>query len=109
MKQITLTMMQRLNLDTLLSVQSARMDDLFTPHEIRQKVAVSRALRAEYIQPLPDGRVLVDEPGIEAVEPLTCEFENEHVRYLLKLLKEWPKFLEGDIPWLAALRKQLEG
>lgn len=109
MAKLTLTMMQRLNLDALLSVQRGSLDDLFTLHDIREKIKVPKALRDEYLKTLPDGRVLVDEGAVTIAESVDYEFEKEEVRRVQKLLKEWQQFSESDLSWVVPLKKQLEG
>jgi hypothetical protein len=109
MAKLTLTMMQRLNLDALLSVQRGSLDDLFTLHDIREKIKVARGLREQYVKYLPDGRVLVDEQAVELAEPADFDFEKEEVRRLQRLLKEWTNFAEGDVSWVVPLKKQLDG
>lgn len=106
-KTISLTMMQRLNLDALLSVQRGSLDDLFTLHDIREKIKVPAALRDEYLKTLPDGHILVDEQAVELAESKDYEFEKEEVRRVQKLLKEWNQFSEGDLTWVVPLIKQL--
>ncbi|MDE2104518.1 MAG: hypothetical protein KGL39_45200, partial [Patescibacteria group bacterium] len=109
MAKLTLTMMQRLNLDALLSVQRGSLDDLFTLHDIREKIKVPKAMRDEYLRPMPDGRVLVDEGAVMLAESVDYEFEKEEVRRVQKLLKEWTNFTEGDLSWVVPLKKQLDG
>ena len=109
MTKVKLTMMQRLNLDALLSVQRGCVDDLFTLHDIRQKIKLPKGLRDEYVKTLPDGRVLMDEQAVELAEPADYDLEKDEVRKLQKLLKEWPQFTETDLDWLIPLRRELEG
>jgi hypothetical protein len=109
MAKLTLTMMQRLSLDALLSVQRGSLDDLFTLHDIREKIKVPKALRDEYLKTLPDGRVLVDEDAVTLAESVDYEFEKEEIRRVQKLLKEWQQFSEGDLGWVLPLKRQLDG
>lgn len=104
-----LSMMQRLNLDALLSVQRGSLDDLFTLHDIREKIKVPRGLREEYVKSLPDGRVLIDEQAVELAGAVEFDFEKDEVRRLSKLLKEWSNFTEGDLGWVVPLKKLLDG
>jgi len=108
MAKLTLTMLQRLSLEALLSVQRGSLDDLFTLHDIREKIRVPRALREEYVKTLPDGRVLVDEPAVELAAPADYDFEKEEIRRLMRLLKEWTNFSEGDLVWIVPLKRQLD-
>jgi hypothetical protein len=108
MAKLTLTMLQRLSLDALLSVQRGTLDDLFTLHDIRKKIKVPVQLREEYVKTLPDGRVLVDERAVELAEPVEYEFEKEEIRRLLRLIKEWTSFSEGDLAWIIPLKQQLD-
>lgn len=103
-----LTMMQRLSLDSLLSLQRGSLDDLFTLHDIREKVKLPPALREEYIKELPDGRAILDVHALELAESNDFEFEKEEVRRLSKLLKEWTNFTEADLAWVLPLKKALE-
>lgn len=107
MAKITLTMMQRLSLDALLSVQRGSLDDLFTLHDIREKIKVPKGLRDEYVKALPDGRALLDEQAVTLAESVDYDLEKEEVRRLYKLVKEWPSFLEPDLAWVIPLKKQL--
>jgi hypothetical protein len=108
MIKVSLTMMQRLNLDALLSVQQGSLDDLFTLHEIRERIKLPRQLRDEYVKTLPDGRTLMDEQAVTLAEPTEYEFEKEEVRRLTRLFKEWTRFSEGDLAWLIPLKKQID-
>ena len=108
MAKLTLTMLQRLSLEALLSVQRGSLDDLFTLHDIREKIRVPRAVREEYVKTLPDGRVLVDEQAVELAAPTDYDFEKEEIRRLMRLLKEWTNFSEGDLVWIVPLKRQLE-
>jgi hypothetical protein len=108
MAKLNLSMMQRLNLDALLSVQRGTVDELFTFHDIREKIKLPRGLRGEYVKHLADGRILVDEQAVELAESAEFDFEKEEVRRLQKLLKEWANFSEGDLAWVIPLRKQIE-
>jgi hypothetical protein len=107
--KVTLTMMQRLNLDALLSVQKGNLDDLFTLHDIREKIKVPKNLKDEYLRVLPNGQAMVDEKAIELAENADYEFEKDEVRRLAKLLKEWHQFSEGDLAWVLPLKKALDG
>ena len=102
-------MLQRLSLDALLSVQRGKIDDLFTLHDIREKVKVPKGLRDEYLKALPDGRVFMDENAVALAEPVEFDLEKEEQRRLSKLLKEWENFSEPDFAWVVPLRKQLDG
>lgn len=106
--KITLTMIQRLNLDALLSVQRGSLEDLFTLHDIREKIKVPKAQREELVKALPNGVVLVDEQAVEAIAPVEYDFEKEEARRLSRLLKEWQQFSEGDLAWVLPLKKALE-
>jgi hypothetical protein len=108
MIQITVNMMQRLNLDALLSIQRGGLEDLFTLHDIREKVRVPQELRDSYVKMLPDGRAMLDEKAVELAESMEVELEKDEVRRLLKLFKEWANFTEGDVAWVGPLKKQLE-
>jgi hypothetical protein len=106
--KITLTMIQRLNLDALLSVQQGSLDDLFTLHDVREKIRIPKNLREQYLRTLPDGRVLIDEQAVALAESVEYEFEKEEVRRIQKLLKEWQRFSEGDLDWVIPLKRQLD-
>jgi hypothetical protein len=107
MLQTNLTMMQRIQLDALLSVQRGTLDDLFSLHEIREKLKMTRALREKYTRVVGNG-LMVDEEACAIADSMQVEFESEHVRRLQKLLKEWNQFTPVDLVWINPLRTALE-
>ena len=50
----------------------------------------------------------MDERAVERAEGGEYDLDKEETRRLLRLFKEWREFAEGDVAWVAPLRKQLE-
>jgi hypothetical protein len=104
---ITLTALQRLQLEGLLSVQKGNLGDLEVLADIRRKIRLPAEDRDHCIKSLPDGRVLIDLPALEQVPALEVELEKEERRRLLDLLTKWDQFTTADVEWLLPVRKQL--
>jgi hypothetical protein len=106
--KVTLTMMQRLALETLVAAQRGTMADLFVLYDIREKVKVPPEQREEYVKVLPNGTVLADQKAIEAAPTLDVEFEKEEARRVARLLQTWDRFTPEDFVWLLPLKKAFD-
>lgn len=104
MKAVTLTAMQRVSMDAVLSQQKDLMEELFIFLDIRDKLNV-KALSGCF-KDTDRGRMW-DLEAIKFVEDITVEFEKQEVRKLLNVIKT-TQFVPDDLDWLVPLKKQLE-
>jgi hypothetical protein len=109
MKTVELTARQRLNVEGMISSKAGTLsfEEQILWAEIRKKVKVS----VEDRELLINDRVIppvVDEEAIDAYPVSTVDLENEEVRGLLKMVKEWAKYSDGDTVWSVPLKEALE-
>ena len=105
---VKLTMLQRLSLSGLISQQrgSAKDLSLITLYYLSKKIDVPN--RAEFVQELPNGNILLDNRAIAAAPEMEVELERAEKEAVIQLLDSTKTFSVSDLDWILPLRKQLE-
>ena len=105
---LTVTVRQRLNLETIIRAKRGPDDDdSRTTADLFKKIRVDKEERQRFIRDIPGGAPWVNERAIENEPEIIIDLEAAEVRKLKSLLKEWQGYSVDDFEWKDPLAEQL--
>jgi hypothetical protein len=106
--KITLTCLQRLNIEALISARELKtLDEQIVAYELLKSVRMDRQEKEKLFLRRPDGAVMVNEELVEKEPAIVREMPDSQIEELKKLLST-AKIRTSDVEWLLPLKRDLE-
>lgn len=108
MPKLTLTVAQRINLESIIRTKrSADGDDFIQLCELREKIGFEDDERKQYLQ--VEGNLTTLRPAvIKQTVGREFELEKAEVRKIQSLLTDWQGYTTDDAYWLRPLKESLK-
>ena len=107
--KVTLTCLQRLNIEALIHARDMKtLDEQLVAYELLKAVRMERSEKDRLFIKRPDGTLAANDSAIEIEPSVVREMPDSQIEELKKLLN-LSKVRTADVEWMLPLKRELEG